>query len=59
MVLDRFTLSDGLAAVQVDADRVKEGEDCNNGEGTSDYEGDKCRLGTEVEEGGCNCADVD
>ena len=58
MVFDSLSLSDRPAPIQVDANGVEEGEDCNDGEGASDREGDWCRLGAEVEESGSDCANV-
>ena len=59
MVFDRLAFSDSIAPVEVYADGVEEGEDCNNGECTCDHEGQGCGLGAEVEERGCDSADVD
>lgn len=59
MIFDGFPLSDGLASVEVDADRVEKGENCDDGKGACGDEGDASWLGAEVEESSCNGADID
>ena len=59
MVPDGPARADGVAAVKVDADGVGEGQNGDEREDTRGHERDCRRLVAEVEQRGCDCADVD
>lgn len=59
MILDRSALANRLASIEIDAHRIKKGEDCYKREGAGGNERHACRFAAEVEKRSCNCADVD
>ena len=59
MIFDRLALSNRLASVKVDEDRIEKREYRDDREGACSDEGHGGWLGAEVQERGCDCTDID
>lgn len=59
MILDRLSVADRVASVEIDADGVQERQERDTGEEEGGKEGEFRWLGTEVEDCNGDGADVD